>query len=256
MTTNERRLILVSLLASVVTMTGCGDGGSSKTNATTSTASSSSTTLVRPTSSSAASTVAPTTTPSTGTTTTVPVPGAASAVWPSVASHVRYREPTIAARAFATDFLHMVAPIVGTFAPGDARSGEVPVRASARGPSTTVLVRRLGDDGSWWILGSAAPDIRLTEPAALAAIASPVRLRGRSTAFEATVNVSIREDDSSRPLAESFVMGGANGQFGPFDAAVKFSAATSPYGAIVMYTISPESGHVSEATVIRVGFDR
>jgi hypothetical protein len=242
MMTNAPRLILVSVLASAVTMTACGGSGSSKSNTTTSTAS---------------STVAPTTTTiSTGTTTTVPVPGAASAVWPSVASHVRYHDPTIAAKAFATEFLHMVSPIVGTFAPGDARSGEVSVRASARGPATTVLVRRLGDDGSWWILGSAAPDIRIAEPVALARITSPVRLRGRSTAFEATVNVSIREDDNSRPLAESFVMGGANGQFGPFDASVDFSAPASPYGAIVMYTISSESGHVSEATVIRVGFGR
>ena len=94
----------------------------------------------------------------------------------------------------------------------------------------------------------------LSEPAALALVTSPVRLRGRSTAFEATVNVSIRQDDHGAALAEGYVMGGANGQFGPFDASMRFAHPTSRYGAIVMYAISSENGHPAEATVIRVRF--
>jgi hypothetical protein len=148
----------------------------------------------------------------------------------------------------------MTAPIVGAFQAGDPASGEVPVRASSRGPVTTVIVRQLGTDGTWWLLGAATPNIRLTDPAALAKITSPVRLRGTSTAFEATVNVSVRQDNSAKALAETYVMGGANGQMGPFDASVTYQAPTSRYGAIVLYTVSSETGHVAEATVIRVGF--
>jgi Immunoglobulin-like domain of bacterial spore germination len=85
----------------------------------------------------------------------------------------------------------------------------------------------------------------------LATITSPVRLRGSSSAFEATVQVSIRQDDNSKALAEGYVMGGSL-QMGPFDSTFKFAQPTSHYGAIVLYTISPEDGHVSEATVIRV----
>ena len=145
----------------------------------------------------------------------------------------------------------MVNPTIGAFRRGDARSGEVPVRGSARGPVTTVLVRQIGTDGTWWVLGSATPNIRLTEPAALSTITSPVRLRGMSSAFEATVNVSIREDDHTAPLAETFVMGGSTA-LGPFNQAITYRHPSSPDGAIVLYTISSESGHPLEATVIRV----
>jgi hypothetical protein len=147
----------------------------------------------------------------------------------------------------------MVAPVIGAFRAGDSRSGEVPVQSSARGPVTTVLVRQIGTDGSWWVLGSGTPNILLTQPAALTAISSPVRLRGRSSAFEATVNLSIRQDDSTRPLAEAFTMGGST-RMGPFDTTVRYTTPTKPYGAIVMYTISSETGHTLEATVIRVRF--
>jgi hypothetical protein len=113
-----------------------------------------------------------------------------------------------------------------------------------------VIVRQI--DGSWWVLGSATPNIHLTQPAALAKIRSPVRLRGTSTAFESTVNVSIRQDDIAKPLVESFLMGGANGEMGPFDASFAFDPPRSSDGAIVLYTISAANGHVAEATVIRV----
>jgi hypothetical protein len=148
----------------------------------------------------------------------------------------------------------MVNPLVGAFAQGDARSGEVSIRATSTGPRTTVLVRQLDTDGSWWILGSTTPNIQVSVPVPRAQVSSPVTLRGRSTAFEATVNVSIREDDHPTALAESFVMGGANGTLGPFDTAMNFTHPTSPNGAIVFYTVSSESGHVTEATVIRVRY--
>jgi hypothetical protein len=150
--------------------------------------------------------------------------------------------------------VHFVNPIVGRFQQGDARSGEVPIRTTAEGsspgPVTTVIVRQI--DASWWVLGAATPNIVLTQPAALATISSPVQLRGTSTAFEATVNVSIRRDDAAKPLVESFLMGGSNGQMGPFNASFTFASPTRSYGAIMLYTISPANGHVAEATVIRV----
>jgi hypothetical protein len=178
-----------------------------------------------------------------------------SAVWPTASSSVRYHDPVAVARAFAINYLHFVNPVVGQFKQGDAHSGEVPIRTAVEqtslGPTTTVIARQIGADGSWWVLGAATPNIRLTQPAALATISSPVRLRGMSTAFEATVQVSIRQDDVAKPLVESFLMGGSS-QMGPFDASFAFAAPTSRYGAIVMYTNSAANGHVTGATVIRV----
>lgn len=239
---------LVALALGATLVTACGSSGSVKTSPTSSASTSTTSTSVAipSTTSAPSSTVAPPTT-------TTPVSATWMAVWPTVASGTRYRDPVVAARSFATSYLRMVAPLVGTFKQGDTRSGEVPVRSSARAPVTTVLVRQLDTDSSWWVLSASTPNIRPTAPAALATITSPVRLRGSSTAFEATVNVSIRADDRSTPLAESYFMGGATG-LGPYDASMKYTPSTSRYGAIVLYTISSESGHVAEATVIRVRF--
>ena len=199
-----------------------------------------------------------TTTAATTTTSVAGVLDTSTAVWPTAASTRRFADPVAAARSFATEYLKMVSPVVGAFREGDSASGEVPIQATARGPVTTVIVRRLGTGGlgtgsSWWVLGSATPNIHLTEPAALATISSPVRLRGNSRAFEATVNLSVREDDNPGALAESFTMGGSL-EMGAFDATVTYAPPKMRSGSIELYTISSESGHVSEATVIRVHF--
>jgi len=216
-------------------------GGSSKRETTPTT-----------TTTTAATTPSTTGAPSTPTT-AAPVLDPSTAVWPTAAGARRFTDPVAAARSFATDYLKMVAPVVGAFRPGDSASGEVPIQATARGPVTTVIVRRLGPGISWWVLGSATPNIRLTEPAASATISSPVRLRGESRAFETTVNFSVREDDNAHALAEGYTMGGSS-QLGPFDTSVTYAPPKVPSGAIELYTISSESGHVQEATVIRVHF--
>jgi hypothetical protein len=173
-----------------------------------------------------------------------------------VASGVQYKTPVSAARGFVIEYLHFVNPIVGQFQQGDGRSGEVPVRTTVEnkslGPTTTVIVRQM--NGAWWVLGASTPNIKLTQPAALAQISSPVQVRGTSTAFEGTVNVSIRQDNVAKPLVDGIVMGGSNGQMGPFNASFTFAKPASSYGAIVLYTISPANGNVAEATVIRVRF--
>ena len=181
--------------------------------------------------------------------TTVPL-DTTTAVYPTAGSSVRFDEPTDAARSFAVDFVGFVDPVVGEFQQGDSQSGEIEIRPSTSGPVTTVLVRRLGE--SWWVLGAATANIELRDPAALAQISSPVRLRGVSTAFEANVSVEIREDGARRPLGDGFVMGGSMGEKGPFDGTVTFAQPSAAMGAVVLYTTSMENGRVWEAGVVRV----
>jgi hypothetical protein len=184
--------------------------------------------------------------------TTTPV-DTSTAMWPVASSTTRYSDPVSAARGFATDYVGFTDPIVGDFQQGDARSGEVPVQATATGPVTTVLVRQLGD--SWWVLGSSTPNIQLTSPSALATISSPVHLQGTGTAFEATINTQVRQDGVTEPLGSGTVMGGSNGAMGPFDGTLAFQAqAPGSAGALVLLTVSAKDGHVSEATVVRVKF--
>jgi hypothetical protein len=186
------------------------------------------------------------------TSTTSPQSSTWTAVWPTASSSTRYGTPEEAARGFATDYLHIVDPVVGPFQQGDFRSGEVPVQPSSTGPVTTVLVRQLGSDSSWWVLGAGTAAIRLTDPAWNSLITSPVTLRGAAMAFEGTVQTQVREDGNSKPLGEGFVTGGM--EMTPFSGSLVFSRASTKYGAVVLYTISAKDGAVLEASVIRVRF--
>jgi hypothetical protein len=121
---------------------------------------------------------------------------------------------------------------------------------------TTVLVRQLDATGSWWVLGAATANIAVEQPKAFDLIASPVHLHGTSTAFEATVSTELRQDGTLVPLATGFVNGGSMGELSPVDGSLAFPEPTARAGALVLTTVSMESGHVWEATVLRVRFAR
>ena len=176
-----------------------------------------------------------------------------TAVWPTAASRTRYQTPEAAAAGFATDYLHMVEPVIGQFQQGDSRSGEMPVQPSTTGPVTTVFVRQLGSDNSWWVLGAGTAAISLTEPVWNASITTPVTLKGTAMAYEGTVQTQVREDDNTKPLGEGYVTGRGDAM-GPFSGTLAFTRAASKYGAVVLYTISPKDGSVVAASVIRVQF--
>ena len=202
---------------------------------------------------SAAPSTPPTAGPSVAPSPAPPVPvvvDRSTAVWPVAGSAVRPATPVEAARGFATDFLGMSAPVVGTFAQGDTRSGEVPVRPTANGPVTTVLVRQLSGEQTWSVLGAATEGIELTEPAPSALLRSPVTLRGSALAFEGHVDVQVREDGRATPLGEGFVTGGGD-VARPFTGTVRFSAPTTAYGSLVLLTRSAEDGSVWQASVQR-----
>jgi len=180
-------------------------------------------------------------------------PATWTAVWPTTSSTTRYRTPQAAAQGFATDYLHMVDPVLSPFQAGDGRSGEVPIRSTATGPITTAMVRQLGTDSSWWVLGAATPNIALTQPTWASTITSPVPLAGSCMAFEGTVQVQVREDGNSTPIGKGFVTGGAMGME-PFDDSLTFTRASTPYGAVVAYATSAADGSITEATVVRIRF--
>lgn len=202
------------------------------------------------------STTTSTTTEPDTTRSTEPAPDGdtATAVWPLASTAQRFEDPVAAARSFAVDYVGFTDPVMGEFLQGDSRSGEVEVRAVPDGPVTTVFVRQLGPDDSWWVLGSATANIEVDEPAALATISSPVTLAGRARAFEGTVNVEVRADGTEEPLATDFVTGRGDGTLGPFSKDVAFPSPGSGGGAVLFTTLSMENGQVWEAGVVRVSF--
>jgi hypothetical protein len=231
----RRPLVIgLALLALALIAGGCGDADDSSDSTTTSD---------RPVA----------TEPPSTTTSAVPV-GGSGVVWPPADGSITYDDPVAAATGFATGLVGFVDPVVGSFQQGDSRSGEVEVRAKADGAVTTVLVRQVGSDDTWSVIGAATPNIVATEPAALAEISSPVTLRGTSTAFEANVNVKVFDRSGGKALAESFVMGGSMGEMGPFESELTYDAPATADGSIVFSTASMEDGRVWEATVVGVQF--
>jgi hypothetical protein len=244
--------VLLALVAGTLAVLVVDDGAKG-TAVTTSTVAAAPTPTSVPASTSPAVTTATTSkAPATTAPVTVP-PDTASAVWPSAAGPA-FTSPVTAARGFAVDFVGFTSPVVGSFRQGDARSGEVDVRPKAGGPVTTVFVRQLGSGGRWFVLGSATGNIQVTEPSALATVASPVRLRGTSTAFEANVSVEVRQDGTRQPIGTGFVMGGSMGEVGPFDGTVSFRRPTARAGAVLLLTHSMDDGRVWEASTVRVAF--
>lgn len=206
-----------------------------------------------PTPTTTTSTSQVTTSTTTSSVPTAPVGDHSSAVWP-VTAVSPYTDPVSAARSFAADFAGFTSPVMGAFRAGDARSGEVDVRKKAGAPVSTILVRQLDATNHWWVIGAASTSIQLSAPTALSTIASPVHLTGMSTAFEATVQATVREDGNATPLGRGHFNGGANGEMGPFDTTLAFSRPTAPAGAVLLFTDSAEDGGVMEIAVVRVRF--
>ncbi len=175
-----------------------------------------------------------------------------TAIWPFATTVTRFADPVLAAQAFATSYLGFVDPIVGGFRHGDRRSGEVPIQATPAGPVTTVLVRELTPDNSWWVLGASCPDVTVTVPSTGGRLTSPFVVRGWSTSFEGVVTVDVLQDGSRTPLASGVVRGGSMGVLGPFNSVIAFSSPSSSAGALLFRILAARDGHVVQASAMRV----
>lgn len=263
----RRRKVLLVVLAVLALLAGAlvgvvvaGDGDDEPEPTTTSVTTSPPTSADTPATTSEVTTppttaVPTTVAPTTATTVapTTPPVDTSTAVFPAASTGARFDDPVAAARAFAVDFVGFTDPLVGEFMQGDARSGEVEVRPTARGPVTTVFVRQLGADGSWWVLGSATTNVTLTTPAAGARITSPVTVRGAALAFEGNVGVEVRADGRPRPVGTGTVTAGGD-EVRPFEGRITFTSPGEGHGSLLLLTHSGEDGRVWQAATLRVRF--
>jgi hypothetical protein len=199
-------LIAVALLALV----GCGDddepddGGS--TTSTTST------------------------TVETTTSTTAPAGLEQPAIWP--AEDVVFPTPEEAAEDFVREVLG-VPPTLGAFQQGDARSGELAVLSPGEGetPTTvvrsTLLLRQLGPDDGWFVLGAQNDNAVITTPGSSADVpAGELTVSGRARGFEANVVVSaFVAGDAAAELDEEITTGGALETPEPFTVTLDLTGA-------------------------------
>lgn len=153
-------------------------------------------TIPEPTSSSAPESTTTATDPDTTTTspTEVTLPGEdpspVIAVWP--AADVVIDDPRDAASQFVVDVLH-VPPVLGPFMAGDGRSGEVTLFSpgSPEADRGVILLRRLGEDDGWFVLGVANDVSYVSSPLPGATVpAAPLTVTGVGHGFEASISVS------------------------------------------------------------------
>ncbi len=235
------------------------------------TTTSSAITTTLPTTTEASATTEPTTTTTTEATTTTETQSTTSSTdttdpdayigavwpWPDAAdgpAAQRFTDPVDAATRFAIDFVGFVDPVVGEFQQGDTRSGEVEIRNRTDGPPTTVFVRQLGIDDTWWVLGAASGNIMITQPEALEMLDGSLVVEGQARTFEGNVEVVLRADGLSDPLLIDTVTGRGDGVFGPFEETFAFEPPASDAGAALFIARSAEDGNVWEVGVVRVRF--
>jgi hypothetical protein len=172
-------------------------------------------------------------------TTTVPVPEAALAVWP--APGVVFDSP----EAAAADFLRNVydfAPVMGAFAAGDARSGEIEVFASEDGTTpvgqarSTLVMRQLPPDDGWFVLAAVSPLATIDTPPAGATVpATVLDVSGEATGFEATIVVNAYVvGQGSPPLDNQVTMAGNYGDPQPYSVRLDLGAAAPGTRVVVM----------------------
>lgn len=216
------------------------------TTAPSTTATAGATTATSATSASTATTATTATTASTATTattaTTAPSQSQSGVVWPDPDSGSGFDTPEQAAQGFALDLAGFAQPVIGEFRSGDSRSGEIEVRPSADGPVTTVLVRQVGSDDSWWVIGAVSGDIVLDQPSTGDTVGDSLRLVGRARAFEGTVDVDLYLHGSGAPIVNGFVTGRGDGELGEFDESFDVPATASGPAMLVLTSASAEDG--------------
>lgn len=255
-------VIIAALVGALVLFTGDDDDS---TTATTDTATTDVTTPATdatvpdteaPTSEPSATVPAPTEPATTPATDPPDVDDTRNAVWPWAETSTRFADPTAAVTSFAVDYLGFVDPVVGDFQAGDARSGEIEIKAGPVGPTTVVFVRQLSDDDSWWVLGAAAETITVDAPTQGAVATSPLTISGTASAFEGTVGVELRADEQGEAIYEGFVTGSGGPELGPYEDTIEFTSPGATGGALVLISRSPEDGGpVVAASALRVFFE-
>ena len=142
--------------------------------------------------------------------------------------------------------------MIGEFQQGDARSGEIEIRAFADGAPTVVVLRQLEDD-AWYVIGVSTDSIRLTTPAIGDTLTSPQPLEGQAYAYEGNVLVRLYADGVQEPIGETNVTGRGDGVLGDFTGEIEFTNDTgATHGVLLLISPSGEDGGAVEASAIRV----
>jgi hypothetical protein len=191
---------------------------------------------------------APTTTTTAAASTTTPLVDATTttaassgleqpALWP--AADVVFATPEEAAEDFVREALG-VEPTLGDFQQGDARSGEIAVLSPGEGGGSaiargTLLLRQLGPDDGWFVIGVTSDVQTFASPAAGDEVpAGTLSVDASGRGFEGTVVVSARiAGRTGEPLDSVVAQGGSFADPAPFTVELDLGGA-APGDTVVL----------------------
>ncbi len=247
-----RVLVAFAFFAALV-FVSCGDDEASPTSSSAPATSEPATTepaTTEPATTEPATTAPATTAPETTTIppapTTTEMPGLEqSAVWP--AADVVFTTPEEAAADFVQELLGVPA-VLGDFASGDSRSGEIEVFSPGEGgPGSSVvrsllLLRKLGPDDGWFVLAAVEPNVSITTPQGGGTVpAAPLTVAGAGRGYEATIIVKAVIAGTTTPLVDPVIaMGGSLETPEPYTASVDLTGV--PAGSVVTILVRGDTG--------------
>jgi hypothetical protein len=148
-------------------------------------------------------------------------------------------------------------PVTSNFKRTGAITATVDVRPTLTGESTgqpgpVTVVSLQAEANGWFVTGTRTAEISVAGPKAHATVTSPVAVRGSAVAFEGTVQVEVKANQTGKDpvLGRGFVTGGGDVKR-PFSGSIAYKGGGRP-GWLVFFTDSAANGQVLEATVIPV----
>lgn len=182
-----------------------------------------------------------------------------TAVWSS--ADERSSSPESAAIA-AVDELLGITPVISDFMAGDARSCEINVFSAGEGVwkvRSTLLLRQMGTDDRWSVLGAIGPGIVIAEPASGSTHASGwLTVSGRARGYEGTVIVSAyTAGDTPMLVDQAVVTAGSMGELEPFT--TRLDLRQTMKGDVIAIVVRGDTGSEDDpgefsAIPIRIGF--
>ena len=158
------------------------------------------------------------------------------AIWP-LADAV-FETPDDAARSFVGS-VFKVPPVFGEYQAGDSRSGEIDVLIGEQ-PAvvrSTLLLRQLGPDDGWFVIGAVNPHMTIARPEARAVVsAGMLTVSGTARGFEAQISITAYiAGDSRQVVSQRYALAGSAESSEPYS--VELDLASAPTGSTVMIVV-------------------
>ena len=159
---------------------------------------------------------------------------------------VLFTTPDAAAHDFVSRALG-VSPVLGRYAPGDTRSGEIDVFSAGEGGNATKVLkstlelRQLGPSEGWFVLSAASDNATISSPAVMTTVPrGPLTVEGTARGFEAAVRVSVSVAGHTEALDTVSTLAGSAETPEPYHVTLDLSKAKT--GDVVMLLVQGGTG--------------